>query len=130
LSPMLDVPQAGVAGPGIGLAGRYLAAGLDAGKTIHEAIAARPTTDVAAVRTNGRFTGGMITRIAYGSLAKPRRAIDRRPPREVAGRTLCAGNHRKMVPAGPAAARARPGAGRTREEHGVRSVLDGCLVIA
>jgi cyclase len=51
-----------------------LAALLDAGKTVREAIAARPTADLDATWARGLFTGGMFTRIAYEGLAKHRRA--------------------------------------------------------
>ena len=49
-----------------------LAPMLDAGKTIAEAIAARPTADLDAVWAKGFFTGGMFTRVAYDGLAKHR----------------------------------------------------------
>jgi glyoxylase-like metal-dependent hydrolase (beta-lactamase superfamily II) len=45
---------------------------LDAGKTMQEAIAARPTGDLDAVWGKGFFTGGMFTRVAYDGLAKHR----------------------------------------------------------
>jgi hypothetical protein len=51
-----------------------LAPMLDAGKTIGEAIAARPTNDLDAVWGKGFFTGGMFTRVAYDGLAKHRAA--------------------------------------------------------
>ena len=51
-----------------------LAPMLDAGKTIREAIAARPTGDLDAVWAKGLFTGGMFTRIAYEGLANHRAA--------------------------------------------------------
>jgi glyoxylase-like metal-dependent hydrolase (beta-lactamase superfamily II) len=49
-----------------------LASMLDAGKTMQEAIAARPTADLDPVWAKGLFTGGMFTRIAYEGLAKHR----------------------------------------------------------
>jgi glyoxylase-like metal-dependent hydrolase (beta-lactamase superfamily II) len=51
-----------------------LAPMLDAGKTMKEAIAARPTSDLDATWAKGFFTGGMFTRIAYEGLAKRRAA--------------------------------------------------------
>jgi glyoxylase-like metal-dependent hydrolase (beta-lactamase superfamily II) len=51
-----------------------LAPMLDAGKTINEAIAARPTQDLDAVWGKGFFTGGMFTRVAYDGLVKHRAA--------------------------------------------------------
>jgi cyclase len=51
-----------------------LAPMLDAGKTINEAIAARPTSDLDAVWGKGFFTGGMFTRVVYDGLAKHRAA--------------------------------------------------------
>jgi cyclase len=51
-----------------------LAPMLDAGKTIQEAIAARPTHDLDAAWGKGFFTGGMFTRVAYDGLAKHRAA--------------------------------------------------------
>jgi cyclase len=51
-----------------------LATMLDAGKTMKEAIAARPTSDLDATWAKGFFTGGMFTRIAYEGLAKRRAA--------------------------------------------------------
>jgi cyclase len=47
---------------------------LDAGKTIQEAIAARPTADLDASWAKGLFNGGMFTRIAYEGLANHRAA--------------------------------------------------------
>ena len=52
-----------------------LAPMLDAGKTIQEAIAAKPTSDLDATWAKGFFTGGMFTRIAYDGLAKHREAV-------------------------------------------------------
>jgi cyclase len=46
---------------------------LDAGKTISEAIAAKPTADLDATWGKGFFTGGMFTRVAYDGLIKHRR---------------------------------------------------------
>ncbi len=46
---------------------------LDAGKTISEAIAAKPTADLDATWGKGFFTGGMFTRVAYDGLVKHRR---------------------------------------------------------
>jgi cyclase len=51
-----------------------LAPMLDAGKTIQEAIAARPTADLNEVWAKGLFTGGMFTRVAYDGLVKHRAA--------------------------------------------------------
>jgi cyclase len=51
-----------------------LAPMLDAGKTLQEAIAARPTSDLDPTWAKGFFTGGMFTRIAYDGLAKHRAA--------------------------------------------------------
>ncbi len=45
---------------------------LDAGKTIQEAIAAKPTRDLDEVWAKGFFTGGMFTRVAYDGLVKHR----------------------------------------------------------
>ncbi len=45
---------------------------LDAGKTIREAIAARPTDDLDAVWAKGFFSGGMFTRVAYDGMVKHR----------------------------------------------------------
>ena len=47
---------------------------LDAGKTIQEAIAAKPTADLDATWGKGFFTGGMFTRVAYDGLVKHRAA--------------------------------------------------------
>jgi glyoxylase-like metal-dependent hydrolase (beta-lactamase superfamily II) len=44
----------------------------DAGKTISEAMATRPTRDLDPVWAKGFLTGGMFTRIAYEGLAKHR----------------------------------------------------------
>jgi cyclase len=44
----------------------------DAGKTLDEAIAAKPTKDLDATWAKGFFTGGMFTRIAYDGLVKHR----------------------------------------------------------
>ena len=44
----------------------------DAGKTIEQAIAAKPTADLDAVWAKGFFTGGMFTRVAYDGLVKHR----------------------------------------------------------
>ena len=55
-----------------------LAPMLDAGKTIQEAIAARPTSDLDATWGKGFFTGGMFTRVAYDGLAKHRAAAQSR----------------------------------------------------
>jgi cyclase len=49
-----------------------LARMLDAGKTLDEAIAAKPTKDLDAIWAKGLFTGGMFTRIAYDGLVKHR----------------------------------------------------------
>jgi glyoxylase-like metal-dependent hydrolase (beta-lactamase superfamily II) len=49
-----------------------LASLLDAGKTLQEAIAARPTADLDPTWAKGFFTGGMFTRVAYDGLAKHR----------------------------------------------------------
>jgi glyoxylase-like metal-dependent hydrolase (beta-lactamase superfamily II) len=46
----------------------------DAGKTIQEAIAARPTHDLDATWGKGFFTGGMFTRVAYDGIVKHRAA--------------------------------------------------------
>ena len=46
----------------------------DAGKTIQEAIAAKPTADLDATWGKGFFTGGMFTRVAYDGLVKHRAA--------------------------------------------------------
>ena len=48
---------------------------LDAGKTIQEAIAAKPTRDLDAVWAKG-FPGGMFTRVAYDGLVKRREGAD------------------------------------------------------
>lgn len=45
---------------------------LDGGKTLREAIDARPTADLDATWGKGFFTGGMFTRVAYDGLAKHR----------------------------------------------------------
>jgi cyclase len=45
---------------------------LDAGKTIQEAIASKPTSDLDPTWGKGLFTGGMFTRVAYDGLAKHR----------------------------------------------------------
>jgi cyclase len=47
---------------------------LDAGKTIDEAIAARPTHDLDATWAKGFFNGAIFTRIAYDGLVKHRQA--------------------------------------------------------
>ena len=47
-----------------------LASLLDAGKTLQQAIAARPTADLDPTWAKGFFTGGMFTRVAYDGLAK------------------------------------------------------------
>ncbi|WP_165228942.1 MBL fold metallo-hydrolase [Aquisphaera insulae] len=44
----------------------------DAGKTLREAIDARPTADLDPTWAHGFFTGGMFTRIAYDGLVKHR----------------------------------------------------------
>jgi glyoxylase-like metal-dependent hydrolase (beta-lactamase superfamily II) len=49
-----------------------LASLLDAGKTLQEAITARPTADLDPTWAKGFFTGGMFTRVAYDGLAKHR----------------------------------------------------------
>jgi cyclase len=49
-----------------------LAPMLDAGKTLQEAIAGRPTADLDQAWGKGFFTGGMFTRVAYDGLAKHR----------------------------------------------------------
>ena len=49
-----------------------LAPMLDAGKTLQEAIAARPTADLDPTWGKRFFTGGMFTRVAYDGLAKHR----------------------------------------------------------
>jgi cyclase len=49
-----------------------LAPMVDAGKTIEQAIAARPTTDLDAAWAKGFLTGGMFTRIAYAGLLNHR----------------------------------------------------------
>jgi glyoxylase-like metal-dependent hydrolase (beta-lactamase superfamily II) len=46
----------------------------DAGKSIRDAIAAKPTGDLDAVWGKGLFTGGMFTRVAYDGLVKHRAA--------------------------------------------------------
>jgi glyoxylase-like metal-dependent hydrolase (beta-lactamase superfamily II) len=51
-----------------------LAPMLDAGKTLQNAIAARPTADLDAVWGKGFLTGGMFTRIVYDGLQKHRAA--------------------------------------------------------
>jgi cyclase len=45
---------------------------LDAGKTLDEAIAAKPTKDLDATWAKGLFTGGMFTRIAYDGMIRHR----------------------------------------------------------
>ena len=45
---------------------------LDAGKTLREAVAARPTADLDPTWGKGFFTGGMFTRVAYDGLVKHR----------------------------------------------------------
>ena len=45
---------------------------LDAGRTIQEAIAAKPTADLDATWAKGFFTGGMFTRVVYDGLVKHR----------------------------------------------------------
>jgi glyoxylase-like metal-dependent hydrolase (beta-lactamase superfamily II) len=47
---------------------------LDAGKSMQDAIAARPTADLDAVWAKGFFTGGMFTRVAYDGMVKHRDA--------------------------------------------------------
>ena len=47
---------------------------LDAGKTLDEAIAAKPIKDLDTTWAKGLFTGGMFTRIAYDGLVKHRAA--------------------------------------------------------
>ncbi len=47
---------------------------LDAGKTMKEAIAAKPTGDLDPTWGKGLFTGGMFTRVAYDGLIKHRAA--------------------------------------------------------
>jgi cyclase len=49
-----------------------LAPMVDAGKTIEQAIAAKPTTDLDSTWGKGFFTGGMFTRIAYAGLLNHR----------------------------------------------------------
>jgi cyclase len=51
-----------------------LAPMLDAGKTMQEAIAAKPTADLDETWAKGFFTGGMFTRVVYDGLAKHRAA--------------------------------------------------------
>ncbi len=51
-----------------------LAPMIDSGRTIREAIDARPTSDLDAVWGKGFFTGGMFTRVVYQGLANPRAA--------------------------------------------------------
>jgi glyoxylase-like metal-dependent hydrolase (beta-lactamase superfamily II) len=51
-----------------------LAPMLDAGKSMREAIAARPTSDLDAAWAKGFLNGGMFTRIAYDGLVKRRAA--------------------------------------------------------
>jgi len=51
-----------------------LAPMLDAGKTVREAIDARPTADLDAAWGKGFFTGGMFTRVVYDGLLKHRAA--------------------------------------------------------
>jgi cyclase len=46
----------------------------DAGKTLQEAIAAKPTHDLDETWAKGLFTGGMFTRVAYDGLVKHRAA--------------------------------------------------------
>lgn len=46
----------------------------DAGKTMKDAIAARPTADLDGTWAKGFFTGGMFTRIAYEGIVKHRTA--------------------------------------------------------
>jgi glyoxylase-like metal-dependent hydrolase (beta-lactamase superfamily II) len=46
----------------------------DAGKSLQEAIAARPTADLDTTWGKGFFTGGMFTRVAYDGLVKHRTA--------------------------------------------------------
>ena len=47
---------------------------LDAGKTMQEAIAVKPTADLDAIWAKGLFTGGMFTRVVYDGLVKHRAA--------------------------------------------------------
>ncbi len=49
-----------------------LAPMVDAGKTIEQAIAAKPTRDLDSTWAKGFFTGGMFTRVAYQGLLKHR----------------------------------------------------------
>ena len=49
----------------------------DAGKTVEEAIAAKPTKDFDPVWGKGFFNGGMFTRIAYGGVLNHRKAAGR-----------------------------------------------------
>ncbi len=49
-----------------------LAPMVDAGKTVEQAIAARPTADLDSTWAKGFFTGGMFTRVAYEGLRKHR----------------------------------------------------------
>ncbi len=49
-----------------------LAPMLDAGKSLQEAIEARPTADLDPTWAKGFFTGGMFTRVAYDGLARHR----------------------------------------------------------
>jgi hypothetical protein len=51
-----------------------LASMLDAGKSMRDAIAAKPTADLDAVWAKGFFTGGMFTRVAYDGMVKHRAA--------------------------------------------------------
>ncbi len=46
---------------------------LDKGKTVSEAIVARPTSDLDSVWGKGFFTGGMFTRVAYDGLLQHRK---------------------------------------------------------
>ena len=45
---------------------------LDAGKSVKDAIAARPTADLDPIWGKGFFTGGMFTRVVYDGLARHR----------------------------------------------------------
>lgn len=51
---------------------------LDAGKTIDQAVAARPTQDLDAQWGKGFFNGGMFTRVAYDGLVKHHQAAKAR----------------------------------------------------
>ncbi|MHC5538357.1 MBL fold metallo-hydrolase, partial [Singulisphaera rosea] len=46
---------------------------LDSGKSVDEAVAAKPTKDLDPSWGKGLFTGGLFTRVAYDGLVKHRR---------------------------------------------------------